>query len=327
MPRFPPPRPISLGDRPWSETSIVESVFANYSAVEKALDDHPGRNVRDRLESIASCLRLFIKSEESIQTSIARFHQGAHDERLLTRRRRHEYRALKEQIQESLFIFCACAMTLVDQARALSDQIEIDGYETAVEAAFRSNPLHRFIQELRVDMIHVTMHEPGWQITSGRDQDRTTKFLLKPTQLRRLDKYHRLAKQYVSSFPDGIDLGNTVQAYREQVEVFQTWLRESTELAASEQLQDFQRCWRIVKATSARPMWRMIFLQVLIQGNRDPYDYLERELTESELDEVKALPFKSKEQVDRIIHLVDDVGACDADLRKIVYQAFGVTDA
>jgi len=36
------------------------------------------------------------------------------------------------------------------------------------------------------------------------------------------------------------------------------------------------------------------------------------------------IPFRSKRQVDRIIELVDEYGACDEDLRKAVYELFGI---
>lgn len=64
--------------------------------------------------------------------------------------------------------------------------------------------------------------------------------------------------------------------------------------------------------------------QVVIQQKRDPYHYLNRYLTIAELEEVQQLPNKSKTQVDRIIELIDDYGACDDELRDLAYKAFGV---
>ena len=217
-------------------------------------------------------------------------------------------------------------MTLVDQARALSKKVDIPNYSHRVKL-FANDPRHRFIQELRVDMIHVRLHDPSWQITTGRDEERTTRFLLKADQLRRLDEYHSLAKQFVLQDPDGVDLGRTISDYRATVEEFQSWLRLSVEEIAQADLEDLSRCWKVIQGFSARSFWQIILLQVLIQGKRDPYNYLSKELTDAELAEVLALPHRSKTQVDRIIEIVDNEQICDEELRQIVYRAFGTTDA
>ena len=54
-------------------------------------------------------------------------------------------------------------------------------------------------------------------------------------------------------------------------------------------------------------------------------NYLDRYLTEGELAQVMALPPRSVQQVDRVIDIVDEYGACDSELRELVYRAFGVS--
>ncbi len=51
-------------------------------------------------------------------------------------------------------------------------------------------------------------------------------------------------------------------------------------------------------------------------GRLGGYDYLLRYLTDDELERVYSLPMRSKEQVDLIIKILDDYGACNDDLRK-----------
>ncbi len=88
---------------------------------------------------------------------------------------------------------------------------------------------------------------------------------------------------------------------------------------------DYLRCRRRLKAVTARATWNIILKQVLIAGKRDPYPYLERYLNSNEIDEVLQLPARSRRQVDRIIEIVDEYGACDDELRETAYEAFGVT--
>ncbi|HET7832693.1 MAG TPA: hypothetical protein VFK88_06990, partial [Gallionella sp.] len=88
-------------------------------------------------------------------------------------------------------------------------------------------------------------------------------------------------------------------------------------------MDDYLRCRKRIKAVSSRSFWNLIFQQVVIAGRRNPYTYLDRYLTEEELNEVNALPYGSGRQIDRIIELVDEYEACDDELRQIIYKAFG----
>ena len=65
--------------------------------------------------------------------------------------------------------------------------------------------------------------------------------------------------------------------------------------------------------------------QAFLPKNIDPYMYFDKFLTSSEIEEVLSYPFRSKKQVDRIIEIVDEYDTCNEELRKSVYQLFGVT--
>lgn len=315
---------INLGPPPWTEEELERAVFLNHSAVQTALYAHTGREIHERLESLASILRLFNKTANAIQDGIQRFHSEVHENNLFQRSRRYDRQRLEEGIQEALYVFAASSMTLVDLSRALKDKINIPGYGEHVTQSFAKSPLHRFVQELRVDMIHVTLHEPSWQLTSGRNEEPTTYFLLHPRQLKRIDDYHPLARQYVSDHPKGIDLARTVSHYQGEVNSLHMWLCDAVETAAGDTLTDYRRSQRIVRAVSSRSLWRLILSQVVIEGNRDPYAYLDRYLTLDELRDVMSHQHRSKAQVDRIIELIDEDGACNAELREIVYKSFKV---
>lgn len=319
---FPPPPSVDLGLPPWTDDALERAVFLDSGAVQRALASHPGREIHDRLESLASVLRLFQKTAEELLVTIGRFHTEAHENYLLHRSRRNDLQHIEEEIQENLYVFAAYAMTLVDQSRTLSEKVHVPGYCDRVTTGFSESPRHRFIQELRVDMIHVTLHEPSWQVTWGRDKERTTSFLLQASQLTRLEAYHSLAKKYVDEHPNGIDVGRMVSEYTAEVCELHTWFREAVEAEAQPILLDFRRSQRTVRAVSSRCWWRLILLQVVIQGKRDPYAYLDQYLTPEELREVLSLPHRSKAQVDRIVELVDGDGACNDELREIVYRAF-----
>lgn len=70
--------------------------------------------------------------------------------------------------------------------------------------------------------------------------------------------------------------------------------------------------------------WINTLLNEVVTKRLDPYEYLNDYLTDSEIEEVLRLPKRSREQVDRIIEIVDASGICDQALRENIYKAFGV---
>lgn len=312
----------NLGPLPWSNDTLVAAVWKSPSQAQEWVDEHPGRAFVAQLESLKAVLGIFEESAEQFSECLVRFHADVHKGHVFRRNRRSELEAYEQQFQKLLYVFASSAMTLVDQARALSQKITFPEYEARVREGFATNPRHRFIQELRVDVIHVTLHRPGWQLTSGRDEESTSKFMLWPKQLTRLSEYNAQARQFVDEHPKGIDLGRLIVDYSAHVREFHKWLRQTAESVVGDMMADYRRCSKRITAVSSRSFWNLIFQQVVIAGKRDPYTYLDQYLTEGELAEVNSLPHRSRRQVDRIIELVDEHEACDDELRQIIYKAF-----
>ena len=60
---------------------------------------------------------------------------------------------------------------------------------------------------------------------------------------------------------------------------------------------------KIYNAVNIQDSWNLLIKQAFLSKNIDPYMYLDRYLTMNETEEVLSYPFKSKEQVDRIIEM------------------------
>ncbi|MBU1426287.1 MAG: hypothetical protein KKH12_13990 [Gammaproteobacteria bacterium] len=315
----------NLGPLPWNDDDLVAAAWRNYSQAQDWVNEHPGHTFASQLDSLKAVQRIFEGSAKQFDEWLIRFHTEAQDGRLFRRNRRSDLNAYEQRFQELLYIFASSAMSLVDQARTISRKAQLADYESRVNAVFGTNPKHRFIQELRVDVIHVTLHSPGWQLTSGGGEDSTSKFMIWPKQLTRLPKYNAHARQFVNEHPDGIDIGRLIAVYTSEVREFHEWLLQSIDTEVGPLITDYQRCTRQIKAVNSRSMWNLILQQVVIARKRDPYTYLDQQLTKEELDEVNALPNRSRKQVDRIIELIDEYGACDDELRQIIYKAFGVS--
>lgn len=312
----------NLGPLPWSDAILVAAVWKNSSQAQEWVDEHPGKVFADRLDSLKAVLGIFEETAEQFSECLMCFHTETQKGHLFRRNRRSDLKAFEQNFQKLIYVFASSAMTLVDQARALSQKVSLPGYEEHVQKTFATDTRHRFIQELRVDLIHVTLHRPGWQLTSGRNEESVSKFMLWPKQLTRLSEYNAQARQFVDEHLEGIDLGCLIEDYSEQVREFHKWLRQTAEGVVGDMMADYRRCANRIAAVSSRCFWNLIFQQVVVAGKRDPYAYLDQYLTEEELAEVNALPHRSPIQIDRIIQLVDEHKACDDELRQIIYEAF-----
>jgi hypothetical protein len=315
--------PTLDGSPPWAIERVEYVALRNLRHVQLRVREHPGHRICEQLTSIASLLRLFNKTAASFLVDIEQFHIGVRKNGLLQRSRAADRRLLLEQIQERLYLFTSCSASLADQTRKLSQIVNISGYEERKNTTFAENPIHRFVNDLRIDVVHLQLHTPGWQHIIDKAQDSTT-FFLSANQLPRASEYHSLSKRYLDQHPNGVDLGALVFAYRQLVNEFHTWMQVAIEHEHGEMVRNYHEVNRTIRALGFRVSWRLILSQVVIQAKRDPFQYLDRFLTASELQEVLGMSKRSRQQVDRIIQMIDEDCACDGELRALAYQAFGV---
>lgn len=316
----------SLGPMPWSDEAIVSAVWRDFRSAQEWVEEHPGFDITERIESLQAVLAIFGRAADSFSAELTRFHEASEGGVLFRRNRRPDLKAFEDRFRELLYVYCSAAMTLVDQARALSKKVVVPEYDTRVRQDFASNQMHRFVQELRVDVVHVSLHRPGWQLNHSVDDGRTSSFMIWPKQLRRAKDYNAHAKAYLESHPDGINLGRLVTDYTLQVRSFHKWFRNGIDVSAGTIIADYKRCITRLKSVSSRSMWNLVLQQIVIGGKRDPYAYLDQYLTAVEHQQVLSLPHRSREQVDRIIQIIDEYGACDDALRTVAYKAFGVAE-
>ena len=230
-------------------------------------------------------------------------------------------------IRKSVFTASQSAMSLVAHSRRLNKNVQINGYIARVDGEFANNSKHHFIQDLRNCLSHITMIEPHWQLSNSLERGRETQFVLKPDELLRYKNWNSLSLTYIKQNPKGIKLQDLFLEYTKKVSGFHVWFINQFYKANETDIQDYIRCERHVKAIGSRSNWNLILNQIVIQAGRDPYDYLLRYLTDDELERVYFLPMRSKAQVDLIIEIIDEYGACNEDLRKLAYKAFRVTDS
>lgn len=313
----------TLGDPPWTSEQVEDLCRKDFQSAHEIIKQHPGFEWHDAISMLKLVYEIFDRSVSDFLTALYEIHHESHFGGLYNRRNQSKYRELEISVQLSLFSATQTAMAIVDHTRVATRNGEIPGVQARIDSEFSNDGSHRFVQELRNFLAHKRLSEISRTLTSGTD-GRTTTLKLQPMELLNTWDWCATARSYIQSQSDGIDLEELLIAYREKVREFHVWTVVQIEQMHIRSIQEYLSHKCQVRAFGARMWWNLIISQMVIQAGRDPYVHLVQFLSDEELDRVNALPRHSQEQVNLIITLIDEDGACDDQLRRKIYDAFNV---
>ena len=112
-------------------------------------------------------------------------------------------------------------------------------------------------------------------------------------------------------------------SYAERVNTFYAWVERAYDAHLPSEVSDYRRVWQAHRTAHARAWWN-IALKQLVNPDTDPFAHLDKFLPLADVAEILALPRNSRDQADRAIALIDEEGACDSELRVLVYKLFRV---
>jgi hypothetical protein len=315
----------TLGLLPWTEEAVHRAYFQDFLKTRKAIREHPGFVYHEALRTLQLSLDIFLCSAEGLLRDIDLFKRESDSKGFWSRARREQFDKIEGSIRYGIFTAATGAMALVDASRNINGKLPVAGYQEQVDKYFSHNEEHRFIQGLRNYVCHYKMIEANWRVDYPKD-DKRIEFLLYSENLLEWDEWHHLARKFINDQPKGISAETIFKNYKARVEEFQHWFYKKLTEAGEPQLSEYREYERMLNRFGLASFWNAMFSQVVIPGKKDPYEYLNLYLTEPELEEVLSLPKNSQRQVDRIIELVDEYGACDQALRKKIYTAFKVRE-
>lgn len=316
--------PIWSAARPWTKKQIVSSTFQDLERTLHTIDSLPGGKVFSKLDSLHLSLRVFLDATYDLLSSINLFKSESESPDFWNRPRQMDFKRLEVRIQRGIFSATMAAMALVDHTRIFSNDFPVEHYQKRVNEGFAENPLHKFIQCLRDYTAHVRIAKSNW-VTKRDKEGRSVFFHFSTTDLNKWDGWDALSRTYIESNPEGINIEQLFQDYSKKVKFFHDWFRCRVWEKSSEDLREYLACKRTYNAVNAGSMWHLLLKQTFPQKKIDPYIYLDKYLSDNEIEEILSLPFRSKSQVDRIIEIVDEYGCCDEELRNAAYTLFGVT--
>lgn len=287
---------------------------------DEVLSHHPGHATDRKINSLFSMLTVFNRAHKDLNAQLDAFHAFSSDHNFSNRPQDHELQQIVVAVRKELMAFSFAAAALVALSRRLRKSIDIVDFDARCSASF-DDLEHGFITELRNVFGHQTFPDVGWQIQYARDQDRKTDFALATQELLNYEEINASAREFAEQAGVNILVRPLVASYASKVTQFYAWLKETVETNLPQAVFDYRRCVKARRVNGIR-MWYRILLPQLLAKNVDPYEHLEHYLLPEELEHARELPHRSREQVDFIISAVDCDGACNDELRELIYKLF-----
>lgn len=314
---------ISIWDDepPWTASQVIESSFRDSIRTRAAINGLPGALVANAQEEVQFSLSIFLDSVDDLLDSINAFKGKVDRPGFWDRTKRQEFRQLETRMQRGIFSSSMSAMALVDHTRRFSEKFPVDEYENRKNQIFSNDPEHRFVHSMRRYVTHVKMTKGNWHIKSGRE-GKSVFFILSRDDLLQWKDWSAPARAYIEAHRDGVNVEELYDSYSRKVKLFHEWLSSEIWEKHHSELQKYFSTIRVYRAVGSRCSWNLLIRQVFQPKKINPYMYLGRYLEQNELEEVLAMPYRSTAQVDRIIEIVDDSGACDEELREHIHQFF-----
>ncbi len=127
-----------------------------------------------------------------------------------------------------LYNFVAAAFALVDHARRLYEKHYastgvFDDYRSEVDARFKNNPLHRFIQGLRNYCLHYEVPESWYEFENFHGKEPKSSFFLPCDLLEQWDGWSVPAKIFIEKARPKINVREVIKQYGNTVNTFYEW--------------------------------------------------------------------------------------------------------
>lgn len=315
-------KPIKLGQPPWSEDELTQAYFLNQKQTMRKIESMPGAIFSNAIEAMNLSVELFKDTLEALFTSIDIFRQKSQKGDFNFRLSRWEEEHYQLVVRRNLFSASAAAMALVDHTRTVQKKLTIKGYQERIDQDFKYRTDHLLIKGLRNCVLHSRLLPADWRIRIRYGEQNETKFFLRKSVLLSYRKWPVQVKRYINEQDYGVNLEELFSTYRDRAIKFHAWYKDAIDIAGGYILKEYRKYQRIIKGIGWKSSYQ-ILLHIARSKKIDPFEYLNEFLFPDEIEYVQSTK-DLKQQVDRIIELLDEYKACDSSLRSEIYQLFGL---
>jgi hypothetical protein len=191
-------------------------------------------SIRNRIEALQITFSIFRRNSEDLQRLLEGFRTAEPRVPVWNIDRRGDLDTIGHEIGRLLHNYVAAAMTIREHTRNLiryhyEGAEFINLYQAQIDMRFTDNHLARFIQHLRIYMLHYALPYMQAQLQilptgEGNQVTLESSMLLDPDALLEWKNWDQYSRDFIESQADGINIATFVSEYTQMVLDFHIWL-------------------------------------------------------------------------------------------------------
>lgn len=309
---------------PWNRKQIMAAMTENFTEVQPSIDRIPGGKIWKDLIELDDTVWIFYTSISELIDEVCIFGERSKDPEFWNKRNEKTADHYTREVKRKLYYCTSSLMTLVDVARNFDTRHKIDGPGLKRAEIFNTPGLHSFLQDLRNFNTHWRIAEANWSINYDMEKGtRTAHFLIDKVDLLAWSSWSTNAKRYIQGLDESVDVYEVLTQYKKQAQKYYEWHKGAVIEQCAHALQQYLEYTKIHEGLRQYQKWNMILSRV--KSDTNPFEYLARFLTSSQIESVLSYPKHSEEQVDALIRAVDTYQICDNNIKVKLMKIFSVS--
>lgn len=318
-------RYLDTVSQPWTRADIERAIIRRFTDAKSAIDETVGGKLWLSIQELEDSVWILDINIADLLDEISLFAERSRNPSFWYEAEGSAAELHTRAVKRKLFNCTASVMALVEHARKLQREIPVPDYAEQRRRHFAPPGLHDFLQCLRNYNTHWRIAQANWTISYGPGSEgRQARFIVTKEELLAWDRWTKGAKEFINGVADSVDVRELFSVYRENVQSFYSWHRGAVLTQYSTEIQSYLQYKRLYDGIHKKYIWNMIISH--LPKDLNPFQHIAQYLPQHSVERVLSLPYRSKEQVDAIISLMDMNEFCDDALRKKAYALFGAAD-
>lgn len=306
---------------PWNREIIEAAIFANFSDARESIEETSGGKLWRAVQDLEDTIWIFHASTTGLLDEICLFGDRSKNQTFWHQANVSEAENHTRAVKKKLFYCTSSIMTLVDHARKFQRATPVGEYSARLKATFSSPGLHEFLQCLRNYNTHWRIAQANWVIQyDSNSHSRSARFTVTKPELLAWDGWTAKANEFIKRASDTIDIYDLFFEYRKHVQNFYAWHKGAILDEYAKVLRPYFEYKRLYEGIQRKFSWNLIISQAPKRLN--PFQYLDQYLPRPQIERLLAYEYRSDEQVDALIRMLDMEEFCDVALRAKILALF-----
>jgi hypothetical protein len=311
---------------PWNRKQIMAAMTHKFTEVQPSIERTPGGKIWNDLKRLDDTVWIFYTSISELIDEICIFGERSKDPEFWNESNEKTAEHYTREVKRKLYYCTSSLMTLVDIARNFDKRHDTNGVELKRAEFFTTPGLHYFLQDLRNFNTHWRIAEANWSINYDMENGtRAVHFQISKEDLLAWRNWTANAKRYIQSLDGSVDVYEILTTYKKQAQAYYAWHKGVVIEQNAQSLQQYFEYTKIHEGLRQYQKWNMLLTHA--KNNTNPYQYLAKFLSPSQIESVLSYPKHSELQVDALIRAVDIYQICDKNLKAKLMKVFSVSEA